>query len=259
MYVFTRPTWAQQIYIKAPAPTVNGFFGESLSFTDDGATLAIGEYQEQSDATGVNGDELDMSAAYSGAVFVLQLVSGTWGYVDYLKASTVGARAFGWSSTISPDGSALVVGAPYDSAGSTGLGTDPSNMTAVPDCGSLYSFGSIGASEPALAYDKNPSIAMDDNLGWATAMSTDGSVIAAGAPGAGSSGAATVITNGSSEVLFWGDNTEAGDELGYSIGLSGDGATLVAGAPHEASAATGVDGDGSDNSAPAAGAAYVFD
>src|SRR5262249_9086539 len=43
---------------------------------------------------------------------------------------------------------------------------------------------------------------------------------------------------------------------GSSAAVSGD--TVVVGAPYESSNATGVDGDPSTNSAPSAGAAYVF-
>ena len=52
-------------------------------------------------------------------------------------------------------------------------------------------------------------------------------------------------------------NTDAEDRFGWSvIALSGD--TLVVGAHHEASTATGIDGNQSDNSAHTTGAAYVF-
>jgi hypothetical protein len=52
-------------------------------------------------------------------------------------------------------------------------------------------------------------------------------------------------------------NTDAGDEFG-GVRLSDDGNTLAVVAGGEASAATGIDGDQADNSAPNAGAAYVF-
>jgi hypothetical protein len=45
-------------------------------------------------------------------------------------------------------------------------------------------------------------------------------------------------------------------EFGMTVALSGD--TLIVGAPYEASKATGVNGDQSDQSTPAAGAVYVF-
>ncbi len=51
-------------------------------------------------------------------------------------------------------------------------------------------------------------------------------------------------------------NTDAGDEFGIGVALSGD--TLAVGARFEDSAATGIDGDQSNNSAADAGAVYVF-
>lgn len=51
-------------------------------------------------------------------------------------------------------------------------------------------------------------------------------------------------------------NAEAGDRFGKEIALHGD--TLVVGASREGSAATGIDGDQTDNSAFESGAAYVF-
>jgi FG-GAP repeat protein len=51
---------------------------------------------------------------------------------------------------------------------------------------------------------------------------------------------------------------EEGDQFGYAISLSGDGNLLAVGAIGEDSAATTVNGDEKDNSAPNAGAAYVF-
>ncbi len=51
-------------------------------------------------------------------------------------------------------------------------------------------------------------------------------------------------------------NTEADDRFGFSVALSGD--TLAVGTRFEASAATGIDGDQSNNSADEAGAVYLF-
>src|SRR6185295_1007090 len=47
-------------------------------------------------------------------------------------------------------------------------------------------------------------------------------------------------------------------QFGMAIALSADGSTLAVGAPFENSAATGIDGDQSDDSAAYAGAVYVF-
>ena len=53
-------------------------------------------------------------------------------------------------------------------------------------------------------------------------------------------------------------NTGAGDFFGYSVALSADGNTLAVGAQDEASNATGIGGDQTNNSASKSGAVYVF-
>lgn len=54
-------------------------------------------------------------------------------------------------------------------------------------------------------------------------------------------------------------NPDSNDRLGaLSIALSADGTTLAVGSYREASNATGINGDETDNSAPESGAAYVF-
>ncbi|TMG76709.1 MAG: hypothetical protein E6H75_07805, partial [Betaproteobacteria bacterium] len=50
-------------------------------------------------------------------------------------------------------------------------------------------------------------------------------------------------------------NTGAADEFGFAVALSSDGNTLVVGAPGEASA---ISGNPADNTAPSAGAVYVY-
>jgi hypothetical protein len=58
------------------------------------------------------------------------------------------------------------------------------------------------------------------------------------------------------EAYLKASNTGASDNFGWSVALSGD--TLAVGALLEDSAATGVDGSQSDNSAGNSGAAYLF-
>jgi len=60
------------------------------------------------------------------------------------------------------------------------------------------------------------------------------------------------------QVYIKSSNTGANDQFGKSVALSSDGSTLVVGAPGEASNATGVGGDQTNNSATLSGAAYVF-
>ena len=54
------------------------------------------------------------------------------------------------------------------------------------------------------------------------------------------------------------DTARGGDQFGAAVALSADGSVLAVGANREDSAATGVDRDQFDNSAPDSGAVYVF-
>src|SRR5437867_499740 len=123
------------------------------------------------------------------------------------------------------------------------------------------------------AYIKASNTGANDWFGLAVAMSGDTMVV--GAPfesssatgvngnqsdnSAKNSGAAYVFvrsgTNWTQQAYLKASNTGADDNFSY-VAISGD--TVVVGAPGEGSNATGVNGDQSNNSAPNAGAAYVF-
>src|SRR6185436_3801864 len=60
------------------------------------------------------------------------------------------------------------------------------------------------------------------------------------------------------QVYVKASNTGVGDCFGRAVALSSDGSTLAVGAYREASAASGIGADPSDNSAPDAGAVYVL-
>lgn len=72
VYVFTRSgsTWTQQAYVKASNTGAGDLFGTSVALSGDGNTLAVGAYWEDSNATGINGNQADNSASDSGAVYV---------------------------------------------------------------------------------------------------------------------------------------------------------------------------------------------
>ncbi len=64
--------WAQQAYVKASNTNQNAQYGSAVALSFDGSTLAVGSEYEASDATGVNGDESDISVPGTGAVYVLR-------------------------------------------------------------------------------------------------------------------------------------------------------------------------------------------
>ncbi len=125
------------------------------------------------------------------------------------------------------------------------------------------------------AYIKASNTEATDNFG--TAVALDGDTLAVSAPQEDSnavgingdqtnnaalqSGAVYVFRRGSDDVwrqeaYIKASNAEAGDRFGFAIDLEDD--VLVVTTRNEASAATGVGGNQSDNSAANAGAAYVF-
>jgi trimeric autotransporter adhesin len=265
-----------RVYAKASNTQASDFFGWSVALSADGTTMAVGAYQEASGASGVNGDQADNSAGQAGAVYVFTLGATGWIQQAYLKASNPNqADFFGHDVALSADGSTLVVGAPLEDSS---IPREPADDDA-PDAGAVYVFARTGATWRQQAYVKasaNRDIA--DIFGLHVALSSDGNTLAVGSPGedsstggintdpgnnrAASAGAAWVYTRTgeqwSGQAYVKASNPEAGDLFGSSVALSGDGDTLAVGATGEASAATGVDPGQGDNTAPGAGAVYVY-
>jgi hypothetical protein len=107
VYVFTRSgtTWLQQAYIKASNTGIGDLFGRSIALSADGSTLAVGA-NEDSAATGINGDQTDNSASSAGAVYVFTRSGMSWSQQAYIKASNTNEMdAFGGSVALSADGS----------------------------------------------------------------------------------------------------------------------------------------------------------
>jgi hypothetical protein len=62
--------WGEIAIMKAPNPGDGDFFGDSVALSGDGRTLAVGAREEDSAATGVDGDQTDNSAENAGAVYL---------------------------------------------------------------------------------------------------------------------------------------------------------------------------------------------
>jgi hypothetical protein len=259
-YVFVRSggVWAQQAYLKASNSGAGGQFGYSVAISGD--TVVIGGPYEDSSTTGVNGNGGDNSAADSGAAYVFVRSGGVWAQQAYFKASNTGTGdRFGWSVAVS--GGSVVVGAPYEDSNATGVNGNGGNNSA-PDSGAVYVFVRIGASWTQQAYLKTSNHGQDELLGYSVAISGDVVIVGSlgdGWPGA-NAGAAYVFGRSDGawlqQAYLKASNAGAGDYFGYSVAISGD--TVVVGALYEDSNATGVNGNGGDNSAVDAGAAYVF-
>ena len=109
-YVFVRngTAWSQQAYLKASNTDPQDFFGSSVAISSD--TVVVGAKNEQSSATGVNGDQTDNSLFRTGAAYVFVRNGVTWSQQAYLKASNTGEEdVFGGS--VAASGDTVVVGA----------------------------------------------------------------------------------------------------------------------------------------------------
>ena len=263
VYVFVRTggTWLQQAYLKASNNGPTDTFGASVAISGD--TVVVGSPRERSEAP------------YSGAAYVFVRDGTTWTEQAFLKASNASDYDY-FGTTVAVSGDRVVVGAPGENCSSTGVDGDQTAYDAydADDSGAAYLFVRSGESWSQEAYLKASNAEAGDKFGSAVAIydqsvvvtaiqedssdtGVDGSQTSNGAPG---SGAAYVFArNGTiweQQAYLKASNTETTDGFGHSVTVWDR--TIAVGAIREDSAAAGVDGYGSDNSALSAGAVYVF-
>jgi trimeric autotransporter adhesin len=271
-------TLAQEAYIKASNTGARDEFGGSVALSADGSTLAVAAPFEASAAIGIGGNQADESLPNAGAVYVFTRVDASWNQQAYIKASNTGSDdRFGGSIALSADGSTLVVGARGEDSADFGIGGNE-NDNSRSSAGAVYVFTRNGTTWAQQAYVKASNTGTSDYFGSSVALSADGTILAVGATGEASSaagvggnqnddsssgaGAVYVFTRSgtvwSQQTYIKAFNPDPDDRFGGAIALSADGLTLAVGARDEDSAATGVGGNQADNSAPSAGAVYVY-
>lgn len=278
VYVFVRNNqrWEQQAYIKADNAEAGDAFGEAVSLSADGNTLAVGAQWEEGGAPGINGDQTN-AVFRSGAVYVFVRSGDVWQQQVYIKASNPGELdEFGDEVSLSADGNTLAVGALQEDSAAAGINGDQ-NDNSSEDAGAVYVFGRSGGSWQQQAYIKASNTDSDDHFGDVS-LSEDGNMLAVGAAREDSSatgnngdqidnssenaGAVYVFerTNGvwQQQDYLKASNTESGDIFGSAISLNAEANTLAISAISEGSSTSGVNSDQADNSTPSAGAVYIF-
>ena len=268
-------------YLKASNPGPDDRFGTTAVLSADGSTLVVSAQFEDSAATGIDGDQADDSAYRAGAVYVfVRDDAGSWAQQAYLKASNAEEEdSFGAELALSADGNVLAVGAQDEDGGAPGIDGEQSDDSVL-EAGAVYVFErDAGGAWSQQAYIKSPDPDEEDRF-HRVALSADGNTLAVGAWGedgsaAGIDGDATddsLLDSGaayvfgrnargcpwSQQAYIKASNPGAEDHFGIRVSLSANGSTLAVGADVEDSAATGIDGDQSSDSANAAGAVYVF-
>jgi hypothetical protein len=240
VYVFVRSgtTWTQQAYLKASEPGLFDFFGYSVAIS--GNTLVVG--------------------ALADAAYVFTRNGTTWSQQALLQPHSIELNAgFGFSVGIS--GNTIVVSGAVDDR-------------SIPGAGAAYVFTRSGTTWTQQAYLEASNAEAADFFGFSVAIA--GETLVVGAPfedsnatginggqgdnSAEDAGAAYVFTRSgttwSQQAYLKASNTDAEDEFGRTVAISSS--TVVVGTFDEASSASGINGDESDNSAERAGAAYVF-
>jgi hypothetical protein len=272
-YVFVRngTTWTQQAYIKASNAGGQDFFGGAVAI--DGDTIVVGAVSEDSNASGVNGDQSDNSLTLSGAVYVFVRQGSTWTQQAYVKPlfPREGDR-FGEFLDVSNN--TLVVCSQYEDSTATGINGNQADDSGD-DVGAVFVFHRQGSNWAQRAYLKASNAEEDDFFGASASVSGD--LIVVGAFGEDSASAGMFGDQGDNTIAGAGaayvfrrspsgwkqisyvksSNPDALDRFGRVLAI--DGTTLVVSAASEDGGATGVNGDSSDNSVFGAGAVYAFD
>jgi hypothetical protein len=270
-YVFVRSgsNWSQQAYLKASNPGYHNWFGYVVAISGD--MLVVGAYGEESNATGINGNQSNNTAPGSGAAYVFVRSGTNWSQQAYLKASnTEAGDEFG--SAVAISGDTIVIGAEGEDSNATGVNGNQSNNSASYS-GAAYVFVRSEINWTQQAYLKASNTRTAAEFAGTVAISGDTLVVGSGSESSNATGvdgnqsntsapeagAAYVFvrngTNWGQQAYLKASNAEAGDQFA-KVAVSGD--TVVIGAVSEPSNATGVNGNQNDNSAPIAGAAYVF-
>jgi hypothetical protein len=218
---------ADEFLQAATVTSANGVAGDytggSVAISADGSTMVVGVPE-------ANGRQ--------GEAYVYTRGANGWQTANepaVLSASNGAADdEFGYSVSVSQDGSVVAVGAPYANAGGN-------------DRGEVYVFDrQAGGWAPQSAQTETTSAAGPadfDRLGYAVALSPDGTYLAAGATGYSSSGSLTgqggvyvwgysggVLSTEGTEPLVAGDASNE-DGLGWSVAMPSD-SLIYAGAPY---------------------------
>lgn len=266
VYVFTHPAptvWQQQAYIKS-AYAESSRFGTAIALTPDGDLLAVGAPYE----------------AGMGSAYLFARSGGAWSRVTIARAGdpAIGSQ-YGSALALSGDGTTLAVGAPRDNHAATGINGLGSGTAT--DSGAVYLLRRFATGWAQAAVLKGYYDIAGDLFGTSVSFSSDGNMLAVGAPGESSSAigfggtqyqdvtqAGAVYLYGRSASGFdlvvyvkpsnTRPNTLNSYAFGQSLAISGDGSAMAVGGPGESGSSTGIQGNQSARGASSAGAVYLY-
>jgi len=217
VYVWNGTAWVQR-GLDIDGEAANNYSGWSVSISSDGKVVAIGAY-------GNDGNGSD-----AGHVRVYEWNETAWVQRGLDIDGEAADDYSGYSVSISSDGKVVAIGA----YGNDGNGSDAGYVR-------VYAWNEIAWVQRGLDIEGE---AADDNSGKSVSISSDGNVVAIGAPGNDGNGSDA----GHVRVYAWNgtawvqrgldiDGEAASDRSGWSVSISSDGNVVAIGA-------TGNDGNG---------------
>jgi hypothetical protein len=269
------------IYLKPSNAEAQDYFGWAAALDQNGTLLAVSHTGEDSNATGINGDDSNNLASNSGGVFIFSKNGGIWSQEAFIKASNTDAGdLFGYSLAMSNDGTVLAVGALQEDSGFANNQNDNSVLNA----GAVYIFRRSSGMWSQTAYIKAPIIEASNNgqgtgetFGHSVDFNDNGSMLAVGAPYDDNPNSGINPTMNASSTQFFGGvhlysyngaswqhddyikpAVVGPDFFGNRVKLDEDGDRLFVAANHEGSNATTINTGANLNNAFRAGAVYAF-
>jgi hypothetical protein len=232
-YIYTRSgsTWSQQAKIQASDAQANDNFGYSVDISNDGDTVIVGAYRE------------DTGGTDAGSAYIYTRSGSTWSQQAKIQASFGGSEdRFGYSVSIDSDGDTAIVSAIYEDTGGA-------------SAGSAYIFTRSGTSWGQQAQIQPTNVSSSDQFGRSVSISGDGNTVIGSSPiedtGFTNAGAVYIFTRSGStwtqQAKIQAYDAQASGWFGDYVDISNDGNTVIIGA------------DNTDSgSISEAGAAYIY-
>jgi hypothetical protein len=221
IYRFTNNAWTQ-IGLDIDGQAAGDNFGYSVSLSGDGNTVAIGA-PNNDNVRGTN----------AGHVRIYRFTNNAWTKIGSDIVGEAAEDKSGWSVSLSSDGTAVAIGAPYNSVNDSGHVRVYKKDNVIADADDINEWTRIGADIDGEA--------TGDNSGWSVSLSDNGETVAIGAyRNDGTSGNTTdsrghvrvhrLTNNAWTQIGADIDGEAAGDFSGYSVSLSADGNIVAIGA-----------------------------
>ncbi|HEX2735500.1 MAG TPA: cadherin-like beta sandwich domain-containing protein, partial [Polyangiaceae bacterium] len=173
-HVFQRSSgaWSEQALVAAAVPKDYDRFGNAVSLSEDGLTLAVGADGE----------------ADIGAVHIFQRSGSTWTHLARLTASNGEVDdAFGSAVSLSAAADLIAIGAPGEAGALVAWDADLSD-NAAPGAGAVYVFRRDETNWIQELYIKALNAGAGDSFGSAVDLSANAETLVVGAPWEGGNG-----------------------------------------------------------------------